>query len=175
MLIFYSISIFPQSSNECLAIGWMGVIDNGEGSNPPHGPLGNLHVEIWDLSGNRIHHSILPGPTNAEWDDGDKATLNIGFYWQGHTVFTVRIYESDPGGPLLGRKHDNLFIQTVYYKDIKSNPRVFSSYMNAEPDAINRAHQRNGSYRTKWWFHKHCHRGVPVKKMYIELYNSTCN
>ena len=88
-----------ESAYGSLVITWAGVIDNGEGDEPPHGPFGSLHVLIYEEDAGDpedqfqypepLSHAYLSGPTSAggekrEWLDGDeKAFENLEvFQWR---------------------------------------------------------------------------------------------
>lgn len=139
-----------------LVITWAGVVDNGEGDDPPHGPIGSLHVLVYAAEvsdpGDRfaydapLAHVYLSGPTSGggtkqEWLDGDEKEFeNLElFQWRGlDDAVSVLVYESDPSSMRfhfldtefrveMKRRHDRLFYATVSRPDTLSSPMTLSS------------------------------------------------
>lgn len=139
-----------------LVITWAGVVDNGEGDDPPHGPIGSLHVLVYEADvsdpGDRfaydapLAHVYLSGPTSGggtkqEWLDGDEKEFeNLElFQWRGpDDAVSVLIYESDPSSLTFNfldaefrvemkRRHDRLFYAMVSRPDTLSSPMTLSS------------------------------------------------
>jgi hypothetical protein len=112
-----------RSSGAYLYLTWLGVVDNGEGREPPHGPYGSLHISAKSPTGFVIiEDMVLGGPTRTpkgtyEFLDGDQANysnLLVGTVGPGpYQGVRVKIWESDPTGGvprwLAGRKNDVLF------------------------------------------------------------------
>lgn len=146
----------PSTAYGSLVITWAGVIDNGEGDEPPHGPYGSLHVLVYeadvsDLEDRQqypepLSHAYLSGPTSAggekrEWLDGDEKTFqNLElFQWRKpDDAVTLLIYESDPSTATFSfldstfrlemkRKHDRLFFARVSRTDTLGAPVTLSS------------------------------------------------
>ena len=146
----------PSNPYGSLVITWAGVIDNGEGDEPPHGPYGSLHVLVYegDMQDPEdrkqypepLSHVYLSGPTSAggskqEWIDGDEEAfqdLEVFRWRKPDDAVTVLIYESDPSTVkfnFLGstfkieteRKHDRLFFSRVSRRDILASPVTLSS------------------------------------------------
>jgi|GEM_PF-2314878 len=139
-----------------LVITWAGVIDNGEGDEPPHGPYGSLHVLVYEADmqdpadrqqyPDPLSHVYLSGPTSAggskqEWIDGDEEAfqdLEVFRWRKPDDAVTLLIYESDPSTVkfnFLGstfkveaeRKHDRLFFSRISRMDTLSSPVTLSS------------------------------------------------
>lgn len=122
------------SGDNILVIDFVHVYDNAEGTKPDgsgtnwgwmgpipwkHGPVGNLHIRIYDDDGSELRHlRNLPGPARTlprfEWKDNQcMAYQNFGIWdWDltADSAVTVRIYESDPGP---WREHDTLILARV--------------------------------------------------------------
>ena len=81
-----------------LFIEWVGVVDNGEGDGE-HGPLGSLHIDLYNSAGQKFESFILQGPSRGEWLDGDQESywVYIGNVWPQNPAIRIRISESDPG------------------------------------------------------------------------------
>lgn len=139
-----------------LVLTWAGVIDNGEGDEPPHGPYGSLHILVYEADAADpedqqayaapLAHVYLSGPTSAggskrEWLDGDEKDfqdLEVFRWRRPDDAVAVLIYESDPSSftfdfldttfRLEGkRKHDRLFFSRVSRLDTASSPVTLSS------------------------------------------------
>ncbi len=117
------------AGDNVLVIDFVYVYDNAEGVKPDglgtnwgwmgpipwkHGPVGNLHIRLYDDDGIELRHlRNLPGPARTlprfEWKDNQcMAYQNFGIWdwdWTTDSAVTVRIYESDPGP---WREHDTL-------------------------------------------------------------------
>lgn len=143
-----------------LYITWVGVIDNGEGDDWPHGPYGSLHVLVYrdgvpcgDIGSlpPSTTHTYLPGPSRGEWLDGDAKTFSLPIYtWRpGERYVQVIVYESDPG-PF--RDHDELFCMVI--DRLGTNSRVITkgdlSKNPAHPDAIRNCLKRMRQGGAKW-------------------------
>ena len=145
-----------------LVVDWAAVIDNGEGSGRPHGPLGRIHILAYEADtscpGKRksysraLRHVILKcpsseGSTKNEWDDGDEIryhNLEL-FRWRSELdAVLLFICESDPSGIgsmifVPGRAHDPLFCWRV-----SRSSTLDASRRHAEEKAVIRARQRGG-------------------------------
>ncbi|NEO99760.1 MAG: hypothetical protein F6K58_13990 [Symploca sp. SIO2E9] len=167
-----------------LVVNWSGVIDNGEGDGGLHGPLGSLHILVYDANkpcpgssrkySGFLRHIYLSGPSEGEWNDGDQrrfASLEI-FRWRyASDAVKVFVYESDPSLTRLSkRKHDPLFCRTINRKDtpsISRRPRtIWMSPYRSNDDAIRNAQAR----RISWPFQNGWRgdwSGIP--QMFLEL------
>lgn len=139
-----------------LVITWAGVVDNGEGNDPPHGPIGSLHILVYEPGvpdpgdcfayDAPLTHVYLSGPTSGggdkrEWLDGDEKTfenLEVFRWRKQNDAVSVLIYESDPSSATfhclgtdftveMKRKHDRLFYTPVSRLDTVFSPLTLSS------------------------------------------------
>lgn len=144
---------------------WVGVIDNGEGGEGrPHGPLGNLHIEVW-WPGCKKAHRVLPGPTKREFDDGDEMSYSDQFLGstsgQHPICFRMKIWESDPG-PF--RKHDVLFDQWI---TVTNTGGLYHSQQQAASDAVGNARRRGGDQWAPSVWQGGIQPGIP--KMFLRI------
>lgn len=126
-----------------LVVRWVGVVSNGEGPRGVHGPVGNLHVLIYeedqdeaDLGRRKncpkaMRHVVLPGPTNGEWDDGNQMSFDDAplalFRWRStDDAVSVFVYESDPDGLFTGREHDPIFSARVRRSETANGSRRYT-------------------------------------------------
>jgi len=118
---------------DTLQVCAMYTIDNGEGDSWPHGPYGNLYVDIFnaneplgesqDGAANRRidRERQLRGPhrthdTTDEWfDDEFQRYQNFGvFRWNGRQSLVVRMWESDGSEDgSWGRRNDVLGMERI--------------------------------------------------------------
>jgi len=125
-----------------LYIDWIGVIDNGEGDDWPHGPLGSLHATIWNSSGRKVASFVIHGPTSGEWLDGDAASYDgieigeVGLL-PGMNGVRLQIWESDPGP---WRSDDVLFDKWI------GGGGMYVSNLAAHNDAVRNALNRGAAY-----------------------------
>jgi len=161
MVLFSPVMLRAQWSQK-LYIKWVGVIDNGEGNDWPHGPLGNLHVQLYDWRGKEYDHFILTGPSKKEFRDGDQAwySIYIGSIMKNRPLY-LKIWESDPGGRWLGRKNDVLFQAWI------TNPGLWYSGKAAPRDARNNAIRRGANNWAKKVWRGGIRPGIP--KMFIKI------
>jgi len=157
--LFSQIGLIGQAPKtaEKLLIKWAMTVDNGEGTEWPHGPIGNLHIRLYNPDvfcyGPQSYYPdgyasdlILQGPTQNEWDDGDyKEYLPYGYYlwdWDLDEV-KVFIYESDKHYGTGLREHDPVFCYDIPETAFLNTDYIVrgGSYI-ANDDAIARAWQR---------------------------------
>lgn len=146
IFILISFPFVLQSQCNDLYITWIGVIDNGEGDKWPHGPYGNLHLQLYDCDGREVDHFVLEGPSKKEFRDGDEAFYCIKIN-SGSCVNYIKIWESDTnkwGGinwkAIARRKHDVLF------SGVPNSPGIWESGRPAKDDAVRNV-QRRGNIR----------------------------
>ena len=159
----FFISIFSSPINaQDLYLTWVGVVDNGEGDDWPHGPLGNLHLVLYNAQGKEYSHTILTGPSNNEFKDGDQASYSAYLGWGTYSqpIF-VKIYESDPGGKWLGRSHDVLFEAWV------TKPGLWYSGLAAPADARRNAIRRGANNWAREVWNGGIRSGIP--KIFLEI------
>lgn len=157
-----------------LNLDWVGVIDNGEGDDWPHGPSGNLRHYIWDkgpipsepwyADEGEGRGGVIKGPSSGkawgkawsdEWLDGDKKD----FKSEGFRLFNWRheedsvlllIYESDSDclckWACIPRAEDILFYATISRQALLQNNGSldYVSRRKASDDAIDNASNRDG-------------------------------
>lgn len=153
---------------------WVGVIDNGEGDKWPHGPLGNLHIQLYDCAGKEVSHRVLTGPSDREFLDGDQANYCL-YIGNPECVNYVRIWESDGntwGGidwkkvGFSNRKHDLLF------EGVPAQAGIWYSSQAANQDArINAIRRGANSWVENVWTGG-IREGVP--KIFLEI-RCSCN
>ncbi len=158
--LFFHECLFSQEikNTDILLIKWAMTVDNAEGSGGYHGPLGSLHIRLYN-SGNNCYNGqanypgglvgdlILPGPTENEWDDGDyKEWEPYGYYLWDWALPEIKVflYESDPNFIIPGlREHDPVFCSNISTSSFTSSDRiVLGGPYYANDDAIARAWQR---------------------------------
>ncbi len=160
-----------------LAVKWAAFIDNAEGSSGDrfgitgHGPIGNLHLMVYeprDFSAllakphrtsypAPLRHMILTGPTSKkmEWDDGDvmrygSRGADLWRWRRTNDEVCIFVWESDPDGPVVSRRHDAVFLALVSRSRTLTN-RVFASpasrskEFSAKNTAVSRAQVRGGT------------------------------
>jgi hypothetical protein len=174
---------FVRTEHGYLVLKWLGVVDNGEGDDYPHGPLGSLHMLTFPFNKRGTNdwrgpltHVYLNGPSSNEWYDGDEMTypnLLVREWYDPDAEYAILIYESDPG-PF--REHDVLAWFSINRQDPAfangEVKRVASEYP-ASPDARRNVQRRVESFLTGWI-------GYPgsrikdsiseAKKCYVEFY-----
>lgn len=156
---------------------WVGVIDNAEGDDWPHGPEGNLHIQLYDKKGKEISHKILTGPSKNEFLDGDQQG-GYCLYLGSSYIYKIKIWESDddkfkgvefPGpSSWYGRKHD------IMFEGIPKSAGFYYSQKAAKSDAIRNAKKRGAS---KWLKAKGLWNGTVssgIPQMFIEI-RCSCN
>lgn len=150
-----------------LHIQWMGVIDNGEGDDWPHGPHGNFHYEVFDAGNRPLIHGILYGPSKNEWLDRDEKfypAFMIHKWAAGEKKVRVKIWESDPG-PF--RRHDTVFDAWINRSDTTGRVRTWW-YDTAPADAM-----RNVRRRAPAWI-GNLAGGIPMNaKTYVKFVTRT--
>ncbi len=157
-----------------LVITWAGVIDDGEGNDPPHGPYGSLHVLVYEISvqdpGDQrnypkpLSHVYLNGPTKTpddkyEWLDGDEKefpNLEIFRWRKQDDEVAILVYESDPSairikipGIDTNREHDRLFYGKICRMDTVVTPLLLSSanVRLATGEAVQNSKKRESTQR----------------------------
>lgn len=165
VLLLTAMPVFSQSYSDAhFYLDWIGVVDNGEGSGGVHGPLGNLHVTVYNARGQETQSFILGGPTKGEFDDGDQAyydNVYLGTVGPYNSAIRVKIWESDPGGSFLGRKHDVLFDYWI------SNYGTYYSQYAAATDAVHRARRRGGDSWARSVWNGGIRQGIP--KVFVKF------
>lgn len=173
---FYLIAVFivieiqvVYSQCDKYYIRWVGVVDNGEGDNWPHGPLGNLHIQLYDCAGKEISHKVLTGPSDNEFLDGDQAYYCI-YIGTNECIRYVKIWESD-GNTLIGidwkkvglsnRKHDMLF------EGVPGKAGIWYSAQTANSDARSNAIRRGANSWVQNVWPTGIHQGVPA--LFLEV------
>lgn len=162
----------PQEENYktgTLYITWMGVIDNGEGDNCPHGPWGNLYVVVYlgdndcpyygkEISRFEGYHRkrVIEGPSSGkcpiglyasdEWIDGDAMRMKLPIHnWsssQKDEQITVYIYESDTKNIGRPTSHDLLYCGTIWKSNTLNNHLLSWSNRTPGRDAVRMAKKR---------------------------------
>lgn len=164
-----------------LYIRWVGVVDNGEGAPPRfkwdpfrHGHKGNLHlnlysrgrkVEIFDHTKKKyVSDIVIRGPSEDEFIDGDQKCLDrfvyIGRISPRQTI-RVYIWESDPGGAILGRGHDVLFDREI------DGPGIWRSKIRADKKARKIARRRRADRWIQKVWSPGLKKGIPA--MFVEI------
>ena len=152
-----------------LFLKWIGFVDNMEGDNPPHGPSGSFHLDIYDENGSRTRRYHLGKGVH----DGDELAFENLYLGTGRVI--IRIWESDtmnpwPGvlplgtsdwGGLFGRKHD------VGVYDWVSSGGIWWTTRRARPDAIENVRESQPSWLHRVW-NKPVADGIPTLFFEIE-------
>lgn len=155
VLLLADVSLLSAQYVRNYYITWIGVIDNGEGDDWPHGPLGNLHLQLYDCNGREISHTIIEGPSNDEWLDGDQGNYCI-YIGNPNCVYYVKIWESDGGSIYPGRADDML------YEGCPNSPGLWYSGYRANNDACINAIRRGANSWVKEVWDSGITSGVPA-------------
>jgi hypothetical protein len=163
LVLIVNFSIGLAQSN--FYITWIGVIDNGEGDDWPHGPYGNLHLQLYDCNGNEVSHTIIEGPSKKEWLDGDQGYYRI-YIGNINCIYFVNIWESDKGSTMwmFGRKDD------VLYQGVPDSPGIWYSGTAANADARRNAINRGANSWVKPIWNGGIQSGVPKVFIRVETF-----
>jgi hypothetical protein len=170
IVLFMTLCINANLWSQCqnYYITWIGVIDNGEGDDWPHGPYGNLHIQLYNCQEKEVSHTIITGPSNNEWLDGDNGYYCI-YAGNRYCNYYVKIWESDGGSTwqsAFGRKDDML------YEGWINNSGIWYSGYAAHDDARRNAINRGAN---SWVYNVWSNGIVPgVPAMFIEV-SCGCN